>query len=51
MKAILERPRQDLSAKVYRYKLTLRIIIFFVSRHISPLLTKRSLVSLPLLIW
>jgi hypothetical protein len=34
---------QDLSVKVYRYKLSLGIIIVLISRHISPLLTKRSL--------
>jgi len=42
---------QDLFVKVYRYELGLGIIILFVSRHIAPFLTKRSLGILPMSIW
>ena len=49
MKAIFECTGQDLSVKVDRYELALRIIKFFVSRH--PVPPKRSPLSLPLLIW
>ena len=43
MKAMFKGPRKDLPIKVYRYELPLGIIILFVSRHISPFFTKRSL--------
>src|SRR4030042_4934712 len=51
MKAILKCPWQDLFVKVYRYELALGIIILFVSRHIAPFLTKRSLCFLRMSIW
>ncbi len=45
MKAIFKGSGQDLSVKVDRYELPLGIIIVLVSRHISPLLTKRLFMS------
>jgi hypothetical protein len=51
MKAIFKGPGQGLSVKVYRYRLSLGIIIVLISRHISPLLTKRSLRVLRSSVW
>lgn len=38
---------QDLFVKLYRYELPLGMPILFVSRHVSPLFTKRSAGALP----
>ena len=35
MKAILKRPRKDLSVKAYRFELALGIIIVLISRHLA----------------